>query len=328
MTNIKWLLFDWGDTLMFDNPEYQGEMYLWPEIKLMPDVAQALPILSGKYHCAVVSNALDSNAQAMKNAFERMGIDHFFELFITSKEIGYKKPDKRFFIHIAELLQIPANELCMIGNDYQKDIVTPKKIGLRTVLITPNPGEYPSADHIICGFGELDHILFPNITIRLAKPADAPDMAEIHARSWEAAYKDIIPAEYIKEKNAIRPTLFRRIITDENTTQYVIAADGKTVGIMCIAPPQDDDTDDSFYELHGIYLHPDYYRQGIGTQVMEFAFNKARSIGKINMTVWVFAENTNAINFYIKCGFAADEKTKTLSCGKEMQCIRMRRTIS
>ncbi|MHB1153737.1 MAG: GNAT family N-acetyltransferase [Eubacteriales bacterium] len=328
MTNIKWLLFDWGDTLMVDDPEYKGEMFLWPEIKLMPDAARILPVLSEKYHCAVVSNALDSNAETMKKAFVRMGIDHLFELFITSKEIGYKKPDERFFNHIAELLHIPVNELCMIGNDYEKDIVSPKKLGLKTVLITQDPGEYPSADHIIRGLGELDDILLPNIYVRLAVPADAPDMAEIHARSWEVAYKDIIPAEYIKKKNATRPALYKRIITDENKTQYVIEADGKTVGIMCIAAPQDSDADDSFYELHGIYLHPDHYRQGIGTKAMEFACNIARSLGKTNMTVWVFAENTNAISFYKKCGFAADGATKTLSCGREKQCVRMRRTIS
>ena len=46
-----------------------------------------------------------------------------------------------------------------------------------------------------------------NITIRPAVLTDAPDMAEVHMRSWEVAYKDIIPAEYIKEKNATRPAM-------------------------------------------------------------------------------------------------------------------------
>ena len=61
-----------------------------------------------------------------------------------------------------------------------------------------------------------------NITIRLAKPTDALDMAEIHARSWEAAYKDIIPAEYIAAKNATRPAQWQKIVTDENTIEHVI----------------------------------------------------------------------------------------------------------
>jgi len=167
-----------------------------------------------------------------------------------------------------------------------------------------------------------------NITIRLAVPADAPDMAEVHMRSWEVAYKDIIPAEYIKEKNATRPELWKRIITDENQYQCVIQKSGKTVGIMCVVPkPQDDDLSDEFAELEGIYLHPDYYRQGVGTQAMEFAYDKARSWGKKIMTVWVFAENANTIRFYEKCGFTADGKTKTYDCGKVMEIIRMRRGL-
>ena len=166
-----------------------------------------------------------------------------------------------------------------------------------------------------------------NITIRPAVPADAPDMAEVHMRSWEIAYKDIIPAEYIREKNAGRPALYARIITGEDLNQYVIQKDGKTVGIMRAAPPQDDDVSDNFYELHGIYLHPDYYRQGIGTQAVEFAFDKARSLDKTVMTVWVFAENTNSINFYKKCGFIADGKTKTYNMNKILEAIRMRREL-
>lgn len=210
--------------------------------------------------------------------------------------------------------------------------VYPDNIGSRKMLCRCGYFPYTSGNvaekHYLTGeeIVQMDYIYKP-IIVRLATPADAPDMAEIHVRSWEAAYKDIIPAEYIKEKNATRQAMFKRIITDENTTQYVISTDEKTIGIMCIAPPQDSDVDNSFYELHGIYLHPDYYRHGIGTQAMEFALNKARSIGKTDMTVWVFAENTNAINFYEKCGFTADGATKTYNCGKEMQCIRMKRTI-
>ena len=166
-----------------------------------------------------------------------------------------------------------------------------------------------------------------NVTIRLAKPDDAPDMAEIHARSWEVAYKNIIPEEYIKAKNATRPALWQRIITDENTTQYVIEVDGKTVGIMSVAPPKDDDVDDNYYELHGIYLHPDYYHKGIGTQAVNFAFDKARKLGKKSMNVWVFAENYNSINFYEKCGFIADGKTHTHDYGKIVYSIRMKKDL-
>jgi GNAT superfamily N-acetyltransferase len=152
-------------------------------------------------------------------------------------------------------------------------------------------------------------------------------MAEIHARSWEIAYKDIIPMEFIKEKNATRQALYQRIITNENTTQYVIQENCKTVGIMRVAPSQDNDVDDSTYELHCIYLHPDYYRKGIGTQAIDFAFGKALDLGKKYMTVWVFAENENAIKFYGKCGFISENKTKLINYGKAMKCLRMKKNL-
>lgn len=165
------------------------------------------------------------------------------------------------------------------------------------------------------------------INIRLAVPADALDMAEIHMRSWEVAYKDIIPMDYIREKNATRSALWQRIVTDKNTSKYVIRIGEKTVGFMDIAPSRDDDANDNIYELHGIYLHPDYYRQGIGTQAIQVAFDKAHSIGKTVMTLWVFAENSSSIRFYEKCGFAADGNAKMLDYGKSIKCIRMSRSL-
>jgi len=166
-----------------------------------------------------------------------------------------------------------------------------------------------------------------NITIRLAIPADAPDMAEVCKRSWEAAYAGIIPDDYIREKNAGRPALFARIITDENNTQHVIQADGKTVGIMGIDSPRDKDLGSEVYELQSIYLHPDCYRQGIGAQAMEFVSSVARNLGKTAITVWLLADNLNARAFYEKCGFTADGSSREKEYGKMLTSIRMRKEL-
>ena len=166
------------------------------------------------------------------------------------------------------------------------------------------------------------------ITIRLAVPSDAPDMAQIHMCSWEVAYKRIIPVEYIQKKNATRLELWKKIITDENTNHYVIQRKNKTVGIMTLVPtPHDADADDNTCELEGIYLHPDYYRMGIGTKALNFAFDLARKWNKTVMTLWVFADNKNSIDFYSKCGFVHDGKEKVLNCGKPLTAIRMRKSL-
>ena len=173
---------------------------------------------------------------------------------------------------------------------------------------------------------QMDFIYSP-ITIRLAVPSDAPDMAEVHMRSWEVAYKGIMPNDFIREKNATRPELYKRVITDENTNTYVIQYNGKTVGIMCVAPPQDNELTD-YYELHYIYLHPDYFQRGIGTKAMDFAYETTRKVGKSGMVLWVLEKNENSIKFYEKCGFTADGKSYERNFEKPLRSIRMRRGIS
>ena len=79
-------------------------------------------------------------------------------------------------------------------------------------------------------------------------------------RSWKVAYKDIIPEEYIREINATRPAMWQKNLAEGQYLHRVIQLNGKTVGIMCVAPSQDDDQDETCYELHGIYLQPDYFK--------------------------------------------------------------------
>ena len=61
-----------------------------------------------------------------------------------------------------------------------------------------------------------------SITIRLATYADAQDIANIHARSWEVAYKDILPTEYIRKQSASREAMWKRILLTENNIHYII----------------------------------------------------------------------------------------------------------
>jgi RimJ/RimL family protein N-acetyltransferase len=208
----------------------------------------------------------------------------------------------------------------------------PDNVGSRKMLkkcgYIPYPAGNISEKHYITGEAivQLDYIYKP-INIRLAVPADAPEMAEVLMRSWEVAYKDIIPADYIRQKNATRPEQYKRVITEENTTDYVIQLKNKTVGIMRITPPQDDDLGDEYYDSQVLYLHPDYFHQGIGSQAAEFAYEIARGLGKTGMTVWVLAENINSIRFYEKCGFVPDGKAKERDYGKILKIIRMRRAL-
>jgi putative hydrolase of the HAD superfamily len=153
------LLFDWGDTLMKDNPQCDSPMAFWENVEPMPEVMGTMPILHDKYRCVVVSNAKDSNAELMQKAFERIKLNRYFHEYITSKELGATKPNPAFFQGVLAKYQLVLSETIMIGNDYEKDITGAKAVGLKTIFITSKQGEFPNADYIIPSFGNIVDIL-------------------------------------------------------------------------------------------------------------------------------------------------------------------------
>lgn len=155
MNDVKYLIFDWGDTLMIDYSECQGAMVMWERVAPMPEVIETMPLLSEMLPCAVASNAVESDAELMKQAFERIGLDHYFSFFITSKELGANKPSDSFFKGIAAKTNYLTKEMCVVGNDYTKDIVGAKNVGMKTILITDRQGDFPCADYVITSFGRL-----------------------------------------------------------------------------------------------------------------------------------------------------------------------------
>ena len=157
--HILCLLFDWGDTLMVDYPHYIGAMVTWPQVTPMKGVRSLMPQLSEQYQCAVLSNAGDSDAALMKKAFEKAGLEQFFQGFFTSKELGASKPNPMFFEQALQKLGVKADEAMMIGNDYEKDIATAKAVGMHTVLISETAGNYPDADHVMDDFSALSFLL-------------------------------------------------------------------------------------------------------------------------------------------------------------------------
>jgi Acetyltransferases len=162
-----------------------------------------------------------------------------------------------------------------------------------------------------------------NIQFRLAKDDDVPDMAKIHTRSVEACSKNIYPPGYLDKKADIQE-VFKRIIIEQKIITYIIENDLKPIGLLLFSPPNDNDLDDTFYELIGLFIHPDYFRMGIGTLSMDFFIKKVHELGKKSAVVWVIDGNTNAMNFYKKCGFTADGKIKTHNAdGKPINSIRM-----
>ncbi len=130
----KAVIFDWGDTLMRDFPEMEGPMFSWEKNELIEGVKELLDSLANKYILVVATNAGVSDTNAMIKALERVGICKYFRYYFSSIELGYNKPDIRFFTSIAEHISIAPSGCIMIGNLYEKDITGAKDAGMSTIF--------------------------------------------------------------------------------------------------------------------------------------------------------------------------------------------------
>ena len=144
---------------MVDYPQYKGSMAFWEKVSPMPEVSETMPVLFNRYECIVVSNAGDSNAELMKQAFNRVSLDKYFHGFITSKELNANKPSPDFFNGVIDKFNLSVSETFMIGNDYEKDITGAKNVGLKTIFISEEQGDFPNADYVASSFGKLLDVL-------------------------------------------------------------------------------------------------------------------------------------------------------------------------
>jgi HAD superfamily hydrolase (TIGR01509 family) len=155
-SNIKAIVFDWGDTIMrdFDLP---GPMSQWEKVACVDGAEAALKALSPNYTCIIATSADHSDTAEMKAALDRVGADKYFHHFYSQKELGYKKPDVRFFQAVLRLVGFAPEESLMVGNLYEKDITGAKQAGMATVFFNEKglKGEFEAADYQISHMASL-----------------------------------------------------------------------------------------------------------------------------------------------------------------------------
>ena len=86
---------------------------------------------------------------------------------------------------------------------------------------------------------------------------------------------------------------------------------GKKEGRQTMFPLEHEDDDkQGAFELHFIYVDPDFLRMGIGTEMLRFFEQKGKEKGCREFVVWVLQENEMGRNFYEKNGYHPDGKEK------------------
>jgi RimJ/RimL family protein N-acetyltransferase len=160
--------------------------------------------------------------------------------------------------------------------------------------------------------------------IRETTKSDAYDVATVHVRSWQSAYRNIIPDSFLDGMNIEKQA--ERFTNDINeyrgkTFYYVAENDGRIIGNLVLSGCRDDDKGDAG-EVIAMYLHPEQWDKGFGRQMMEYAVAELESLGYKEIVIWVLEENHRARKFYEKCGFTPDGTKKELCIDKPLVVVR------
>jgi putative hydrolase of the HAD superfamily len=129
-TLIKCVLFDWGNTLMREIPGNRGPMHSWAQVEAISGAADALTIVKQNRIIALATNALDSSEEDIRAALARVSLDILVNKVYCFRKIGHLKPSRTFFEYILQDLHINAQQIVMVGDDFEKDISGANQSGI------------------------------------------------------------------------------------------------------------------------------------------------------------------------------------------------------
>jgi ribosomal protein S18 acetylase RimI-like enzyme len=154
------------------------------------------------------------------------------------------------------------------------------------------------------------------VIVRLATVEDAEALAVVQVRSWQEAYRGLIPQEYLDQRDPSRRRLaWRQWVEDARAPAATLVAEdeaGDIVGFVSVSSSRDPDADPEVEgEIQAIYLLPEYWGQGLGRLLMEAGLQRLDEARYHEVTLWVLESNRRARRFYEAGGWHADGSMKT-----------------
>ena len=151
--------------------------------------------------------------------------------------------------------------------------------------------------------------------IRQATLADADEIGAVHVRSWQSAYKGLLPQQYLDRLDpAQRAEGWRQILHNTEWSRsgvLVVTGGAEIVGLAAYGPTRDEGEDSArIGEVGAIYLLSEAWGKGLGYQLMTSALAKLAAAGYEEAVLWVLDSNTRARRFYAKGGWTEDGTVK------------------
>jgi putative hydrolase of the HAD superfamily len=135
------VLFDWGDTVMRDDPTLTIPMVEWQTVEVIDGITEVLDYLHSSGRRIILATSADiSDEDQIRRALRRAGLDTYFSHIYSFKNTLLPKGEA-FYRHILSDLGIPASDALMVGDHFEKDVCAANAADIFAIWFNPESQE-------------------------------------------------------------------------------------------------------------------------------------------------------------------------------------------
>ncbi len=150
--------------------------------------------------------------------------------------------------------------------------------------------------------------------VRKANIADINLMSSIHAKAWKAAYKGLVPQNYLDNlAENYWVDSFNKSFQEGLSEAFVYEINGQVTGCITFGKARISascmgnlpcNKECAFCgEIYSLYVDPDHWGTKQGYLLTKAALNELVHLGYTQTYLWVLSTNQRGIDFYTRFGF-------------------------
>ena len=142
-----------------------------------------------------------------------------------------------------------------------------------------------------------------SLSVRLARPQDAKEVARVYIESWHDTYPGVVPTALLRAMTPRGQTARWQAAIRAQSREVVLVAENERHGIIGMASlgPARDRVLSFDGEVYTLYVDPGFYDRGVGRALLTAGFHVLRQKGYNSCVIWAHAKN-NARFFYEAMG--------------------------
>ena len=149
-----------------------------------------------------------------------------------------------------------------------------------------------------------------NFSTHIATKDDIADLAHLHVQGWRDAYGGLLDDDYIESFTEEKRAAQWKQWFDDGKAESIMAysESGKPAGFVSYGklktPPPGMSPIRPLYasEIYAFYILSDYWRQGLGTELLSLTAQNLSAQKSHSLCLWVLEKNKRAVAFYKKMG--------------------------